>query len=129
MASPKAAAVDTTTAALIFILLFATASGSRDIAHAYNTQDPAAEASCPQDSIKFGVCGGLLDDLLHFAVGNPPSGPCCSVLEGLADFEAAICLCTAFQANVLGVNLDIPISLNLLMNYCGRNAPVDFQCA
>jgi len=66
--------------------------------------------------------------LLHLVVGTPPKTPCCSLIEGLVDLEAAICLCTAIKANVLGINLNVPVSLSLLLNYCGKNLPTDFQC-
>ncbi|KAL1559727.1 Lipid transfer protein EARLI 1 [Salvia divinorum] len=48
---------------------------------------------------------------------------------GLADLEAAVCLCTALKANVLGINLNVPVSLSLLVNYCGKKVPSGFQCA
>ncbi|XWS49088.1 hypothetical protein CRYUN_Cryun13aG0133600 [Craigia yunnanensis] len=51
------------------------------------------------------------------------------VLSGLVDLEAAVCLCTAIKANVLGINIDIPISLSLLINTCGKKLPSDFICA
>ncbi|KAB2626757.1 vegetative cell wall protein gp1-like [Pyrus ussuriensis x Pyrus communis] len=54
--------------------------------------------------------------------------PCCSLIGGLADLEAAVCLCTAIKANVLGINLDVPVSLGLLLNYCGKSVPKGFQC-
>jgi hypothetical protein len=54
---------------------------------------------------------------------------CCSILGGLADLEAAVCLCTAIKANVLGISLDIPVKLSLLVNYCGKNLPSGFICA
>uniref|UniRef100_M8BAC6 14 kDa proline-rich protein n=1 Tax=Aegilops tauschii TaxID=37682 RepID=M8BAC6_AEGTA len=63
---------------------------------------------------------------------EPPSGggdKCCSLLGGLADLEAAVCLCTALKANVLGIVLNIPVKLSLLLNYCGKTAPKGFQCA
>jgi len=66
--------------------------------------------------------------LLHLVVGTPPKTPCCSLIEGLVDLEAAICLCTAIKANVLGINLNVPVSLSLLLNYCGKNLPTDFHC-
>uniref|UniRef100_R7W4S5 14 kDa proline-rich protein n=1 Tax=Aegilops tauschii TaxID=37682 RepID=R7W4S5_AEGTA len=62
-------------------------------------------------------------------VGQPPAEPCCSILGGLADLEAAVCLCTAIKANVLGISLDIPVKLSLLVNYCGKNLPSGFICA
>ncbi|MBA0655916.1 hypothetical protein Goklo_008336 [Gossypium klotzschianum] len=52
--------------------------------------------------------------------GNAPS---CSKgypkARGLVDLEVAVCLCTAIKANVLEINLKIPVSLSLLLKYCG----------
>ncbi|KAK4593017.1 hypothetical protein RGQ29_017240 [Quercus rubra] len=86
-------------------------------------------ATCPKDTLKLGVCANLLNDLVHLVVGTPPKTPCCSLIQGLVDLEAAVCLCTAIKANVLGINLNVPLSLSLLLNYCGKNVPKSFQCA
>ncbi|KAM3685309.1 hypothetical protein ACJW31_11G108100 [Castanea mollissima] len=67
-------------------------------------------ATCPKDTLKLGVCANFL-------------------IQGLVDLEAAVCLCTAIKANVLGINLNVPLSLSLLLNYCGKNVPKGFQCA
>jgi hypothetical protein len=85
--------------------------------------------TCPNDTLKLGVCANLLNDLVHLVVGTPPKTPCCSLIQGLVDLEAAVCLCTAIKANVLGTNLNIPVSLSLLLNYCGKKLPSAFQCA
>ncbi|KAM5554814.1 14 kDa proline-rich protein DC2.15-like [Rosa sericea] len=90
---------------------------------------PAALATCPKDTLKLGVCANLLNDLVHLVVGTPPKTPCCSLIEGLVDLEAAVCLCTAIKANILGINLNVPVSLSLLLNYCGKGVPSGFQCA
>ncbi|KAL0326544.1 UNVERIFIED_CONTAM: proline-rich protein DC2.15 [Sesamum angustifolium] len=90
---------------------------------------PSSKAKCPKDTLKLGVCANLLNDLVHLVVGTPPKTPCCSLIGGLADLEAAVCLCTAIKANVLGINLNIPVSLSLLLNYCGKKVPSGFQCA
>ncbi|KAL2232988.1 14 kDa proline-rich protein DC2.15 [Sesamum indicum] len=87
------------------------------------------KAKCPKDTLKLGVCANLLNDLVHLVVGTPPKTPCCSLIGGLADLEAAVCLCTAIKANVLGINLNVPVSLSLLLNYCGKKVPSGFQCA
>ncbi|BFG21691.1 hypothetical protein CerSpe_079650 [Prunus speciosa] len=87
------------------------------------------KASCPIDTLKLGVCANLLNDLVHLVVGTPSKTPCCSLIAGLADVDAAVCLCTAIKANVLGINLNVPVSLSLLLNYCGKSVPTDFQCA
>nr|UNN46811.1 EARLI1 [Populus ussuriensis] len=84
---------------------------------------------CPKDALKLGVCADLLGSLLNVTVGTPPVEPCCSLIQGLLDLEAAVCLCTAIKANILGINLNIPVSLSLLLNVCGKKVPKDFQCA
>nr|GEV27005.1 hypothetical protein [Tanacetum cinerariifolium] len=59
-------------------------------------------------------------NLLFFAT---VSGGC------LVDIEAAVCLCTAIKANVLGINLNVPVSLSLLLNVCGKKVPSGFKKA
>ncbi|KAI3501090.1 hypothetical protein L1887_28948 [Cichorium endivia] len=87
------------------------------------------KATCPKDTLKLGVCANVLNDLVHLVVGTPAKTPCCTLLGGLVDLEAAVCLCTAIKANVLGINLNVPVSLSLLLNYCGKKVPKGFQCA
>ena len=89
---------------------------------------PSTKPTCPKDALKLGVCANLLNDLIHLVVGTPPNTPCCSLIGGLADLEAAVCLCTAIKANVLGINLNVPLSLSLLLNFCGKKVPSGFQC-
>ncbi|CAI8609627.1 unnamed protein product [Vicia faba] len=83
---------------------------------------------CPRDALKLGVCANVLNGLLNATLGQPPVTPCCSLLNGLVDLEAAVCLCTALRASILGINLNLPISLTLLLNVCSKQAPRDFQC-
>ncbi|XP_024993418.1 14 kDa proline-rich protein DC2.15-like isoform X2 [Cynara cardunculus var. scolymus] len=90
---------------------------------------PPKKATCPKDTLKLGVCADLLNDLVHLVVGTPPKTPCCTLIGGLADLEAAVCLCTAIKANILGINLNVPVSLSLLLNYCGKKVPSGFQCS
>ncbi|XP_010042382.2 14 kDa proline-rich protein DC2.15-like [Eucalyptus grandis] len=90
---------------------------------------PTAAASCPENALKLGVCLDLLGSLLNVTVGTPPKEPCCSLIQGLVDLEAAVCLCTAIRANVLGLHLDVPLSLSLLLNVCSKKVPPGFQCA
>ncbi|MED6208998.1 hypothetical protein PIB30_050297 [Stylosanthes scabra] len=85
-------------------------------------------AHCPRDALKLGVCANVLNGLLNVTLGQPPVTPCCTLLNGLVDLEAAACLCTALKANVLGINLNLPISLSLLLNVCSRKVPRGFQC-
>uniref|UniRef100_A0A0E0CPE5 Bifunctional inhibitor/plant lipid transfer protein/seed storage helical domain-containing protein n=1 Tax=Oryza meridionalis TaxID=40149 RepID=A0A0E0CPE5_9ORYZ len=89
---------------------------------------PSYYTKCPKNALKFAACADVLG-LVSAEVGQPPYEPCCGVLGGLADLEAAVCLCTAIKANVLGITLDIPVKLSLLVNYCGKNVPSGFICA
>ncbi|XP_076951939.1 14 kDa proline-rich protein DC2.15-like [Bidens hawaiensis] len=87
------------------------------------------KATCPKDTLKLGVCANLLGGLVGVEVGSPPVKPCCTLIQGLADLEATVCLCTAIKANVLGINLNVPVSLSLLLNVCGKKVPSGFKCA
>ncbi|KAJ0250243.1 Hydrophobic seed protein domain-containing protein [Hirschfeldia incana] len=90
---------------------------------------PTAPAiqTCPKDTVKLGVCVNALN-LLNVTLGAPPVKPCCSLINGLVDLEAAVCLCTALKASILGININLPINLSLLLNVCSRKAPRGFQC-
>nr|GMD80975.1 14 kDa proline-rich protein DC2.15-like [Ipomoea batatas] len=83
---------------------------------------------CPTDALKLGVCANVLNGLLNITLGNPLKKPCCSLIENLVDLEAAVCLCTAIKANILGINLNIPLSLSLLLNVCSKKVPKGFTC-
>ncbi|PKI41578.1 hypothetical protein CRG98_038089 [Punica granatum] len=95
----------------------------------HHPKQPPSQPTCPRDTLKLGFCADLLNSLVHLVVGTPPVTPCCSLIEGLADLEAAVCPCKAIKANALGINLNLPISLSLLLNTCGKNVPSGFQCA
>ncbi|CAL5198012.1 unnamed protein product [Lathyrus oleraceus] len=84
--------------------------------------------TCPRDTIKLGVCADILG-LINVQLGKPPKTPCCSLIDGLANLEAAVCLCTALKANVLGISLNLPINLSLILDYCGKGVPKEFVCA
>ena len=91
---------------------------------------PSSKGKCSKDTLKLKVCANLLNDLVHLVIGSDPAKtPCCSLIHGLADLDAAVCLCTAIKANLLGINLNVPLSLSLLLNNCGKYVPKDFQCA
>lgn len=81
---------------------------------------------CPKDTLKFGVCGSWLG-LVKEVIGTKPSEECCILLKGLADLEAALCLCTAIKANVLGaVKVKVHVAVSLLVNACGKKVPSGF---
>ncbi|KAF0922128.1 hypothetical protein E2562_024690 [Oryza meyeriana var. granulata] len=117
--------------ALNLVLFFTVASACGSKCPTPPTQTPPSPYygnKCPKNALKFAACADVLG-LVSAEVGQPPYEPCCSVLGGLADLEAAVCLCTAIKANVLGITLDIPVKLSLLVNYCGKNLPSGFLCA
>ncbi|KAL0016416.1 hypothetical protein SO802_003485 [Lithocarpus litseifolius] len=91
------------------------------------TYSPPPGASCPTDTLKLGVCVDLLG-LINLQLGTPPTSNCCALLTGLTNLEAALCLCTAIKANVLGINLNVPVSLSLLLSACQKTVPAGFKC-
>ncbi|PIA25593.1 hypothetical protein AQUCO_11000012v1 [Aquilegia coerulea] len=91
---------------------------------------PSKYGKCPRDALKLGVCANLLGGLVSAKVGSPPDTPCCTLIRGLIDLEAAVCLCTAIKANVLNIiHLDVGVSISLLLNTCGKTPPTGFICA
>jgi Hydrophobic seed protein len=94
----------------------------------YVPPSPKGGGKCPIDALKLGVCANVLNGLINIELGKPPKKPCCTLIENLLDLEAAICLCTALKGNILGINLNLPIDLSLLINYCGKKVPAGFQC-
>ncbi|MCD7458632.1 hypothetical protein HAX54_038782 [Datura stramonium] len=89
---------------------------------------PSSKGKCPKDTLKLKVCANLLNDLVHVVIGSSPAKTkCCSLIQGLSDLDVVVCLGTAIKANVLGINLNVPLSLNLLLN-CDKYAPKNFQC-
>ncbi|KAM0931681.1 hypothetical protein ACQ4PT_000186 [Festuca glaucescens] len=84
--------------------------------------------TCPIDTLKLGVCANVLN-LLKLHLGVPADEQCCPLLAGLADLDAAVCLCTAIRAKILGViNLNVTVDLVLLLNQCGKTCPPGFTC-
>ncbi|PIA53713.1 hypothetical protein AQUCO_00900357v1 [Aquilegia coerulea] len=89
----------------------------------------AAYGTCPRDALKLGVCANLLGGLVKVEVGTAPYHPCCTLIRGLVDLEAAVCLCTAIKVRVLDIiNLNVPLTISLLLNACGKRDPTGFQC-
>ncbi|VFQ97781.1 unnamed protein product [Cuscuta campestris] len=83
---------------------------------------------CPRDTLKLGACADLLGGLVSVEIGHAPTSPCCTFLEGLADAEAAACLCTALKGNVLGLNIQVPVALSALVSACQKTIPPSFKC-
>jgi hypothetical protein len=62
--------------------------------------------------------------LLKLRLGLPANEKCCPMLAGLADLDAAVCLCAAIKANVLGISFNVPVDLVLLLNQCRKTCPL-----
>ncbi|KAK1273133.1 hypothetical protein QJS04_geneDACA012397 [Acorus gramineus] len=136
MASSKAFA--TTALLLLFFTMVSATSCSPKPPHPKHIKPPHPKPikppvvvpkypTCPRDALKLGVCADLLG-LVNVVAGSQLNTPCCSLLAGLADLEAAACLCTAIKANVLGINLNVDVSLSVLLNACGCKPPAGFKC-
>ncbi|XP_024038377.1 36.4 kDa proline-rich protein [Citrus clementina] len=90
---------------------------------------PPKQQTCPIDALKLGACVDVLGGLIHIGLGDSAKEKCCPLLQGLADLDAAVCLCTAIRLKALNlINLLVPISLQVLVNDCGKYPPAGFQC-
>ncbi|MQM13581.1 hypothetical protein Taro_046510 [Colocasia esculenta] len=89
---------------------------------------PPGKHGCPIDTLKLDACVDILGGLVHIGIGPSASEACCPVLSGLADLDAAVCLCTTLRAKLLNIKLILPIALKLLVDSCGKHVPSDFQC-
>ncbi|KAM0903903.1 hypothetical protein ACQ4PT_018375 [Festuca glaucescens] len=64
-------------------------------------------SKCSVDALKLGVCAyvlGLGGELTNLLAGSRSTAsktkkPCCELIAGLVDLDAAVCLCTAIKAN------------------------------
>ncbi|CAH8386270.1 unnamed protein product [Eruca vesicaria subsp. sativa] len=119
---------------LLLVLLLLLLNLTFSFCHAVKQCPPpptkkSSTMKCPRDTLKFGVCGSWLG-LVHEVIGTPPSKECCSLVKGLADFEAAVCLCTTLKTTLLGVvaPVKLPVALSLLLNSCGKTLPQGFVC-
>ena len=83
---------------------------------------------CPIDALQLRVCANVLDGLLGVKIGVPEYDECCPLLRGVVDLDAAVCLCTAVRANVLGIGLNVAVDITRLLNHCGKKCPSGFTC-
>ncbi|VAI11262.1 unnamed protein product [Triticum turgidum subsp. durum] len=97
------------------------------MAAAHGCGSGGGSGTCSINTLKLKACANVLN-LLKLNLGVPASEDCCPLLSGLADLDAAVCLCTAINANVLGIKLNVPVDLVLLLNQCGKTCPADFTC-
>lgn len=87
-----------------------------------------SQPTCPIDTLKLGACVDLLGGLVHIGLGDPVVNQCCPILQGLAELEAAVCLCTTLKLKLLNLNVYVPIALQLLVT-CGKTPPSGYTCS
>ncbi|KAH0774367.1 hypothetical protein KY290_011504 [Solanum tuberosum] len=89
---------------------------------------PTTKATCPIDTLKLGACVDLLGGLVHIGLGDPAVNECCPILGGLAELEAAACLCTTLKVKLLNLKIYVPLALQLLVT-CGKSPPPGYTCS
>ncbi|KAE8652996.1 36.4 kDa proline-rich protein [Cucumis sativus] len=89
---------------------------------------PSGKETCPIDTLKLGGCVNLLGGLVHIGIGDPAANACCPIISGLAELEAAVCLCTTLKIKALDLNIYVPIALQLLIT-CGKTPPPGYTCS
>jgi hypothetical protein len=93
----------------------------------YVPPTPPASRTCPIDTLKLNACVDVLSGLIHLVIGQEARSKCCPLVQGIADLDAALCLCTSIRLRLLNINIYLPIALNLLIT-CGKHPPSGFQC-
>ncbi|XP_052210256.1 14 kDa proline-rich protein DC2.15-like [Diospyros lotus] len=89
------------------------------------TPAPSPAGGCPQ----LGVCVKLLDELVGIFVGKPPNNQCCSLIPGVLDLQAAVCLCAAIRVHALEIlHISVDLAVRLIVNHCGSTTPPGFRC-
>merc|ERR1711915_135014 len=83
--------------------------------------------SYPLDALEVGACVDLLGGLVHLGIGDPVVNQCCPLIQGVAELEAALCLCTTIRLKLLNVNVILPLALDLFVQ-CGVTPPPGFTC-
>ncbi|KAK9196448.1 hypothetical protein WN943_004576 [Citrus x changshan-huyou] len=83
----------------------------------------------PPPPPKLGACVDVLEGLIHTGLARNVKKKCCPLLYGLANLDAAICLCTAIRIKALNlIDILAPFSLHVLVTDCDKHPPVGFQC-
>ncbi|XP_006655834.1 36.4 kDa proline-rich protein-like [Oryza brachyantha] len=88
---------------------------------------PAPARTCPIDALKLNACVDVLGGLIHLVIGQKAKAKCCPLVQGVADLDAALCLCTTIRARLLNINIYLPVALELLIT-CGKHPPEGFKC-
>ncbi|XVE65058.1 hypothetical protein DITRI_Ditri07aG0151900 [Diplodiscus trichospermus] len=91
---------------------------------------PPPPPTCPRNNLNLTVCARVLG-MINVGInpGKNPSSQCCSLIRGLVDLDAAVCLCQALKLNVGGIiQINLNILLRILLNYCDKTVPPGYTC-
>jgi hypothetical protein len=77
---------------------------------AYSPSPSTPTGKCPVNTLKLLARVDALNDLVHAVIGTKANDTCCPLLSGVADLDAALCLCTTIKAKALSVSLMLPVS-------------------
>ncbi|XP_003572056.1 pEARLI1-like lipid transfer protein 3 [Brachypodium distachyon] len=81
----------------------------------------SSNGTCPVNTLRLAVCASVLN-LLRLNVGVPPEDElCCPRLGALVDLDAAVCLCLAIRASILGVVVNVNADIGRLLTFCGKD--------
>ncbi|KAI5599201.1 hypothetical protein BDE02_02G182700 [Populus trichocarpa] len=58
--------------------------------------------TCPRDTLKLQAYANVLT-LAKIYVGEKEKATCCSLIDGLVDLEATVCLCIRVGVDLLGI--------------------------
>ncbi|KAM3310837.1 hypothetical protein ACQJBY_031491 [Aegilops geniculata] len=77
---------------------------------------------CPTNALAdLKVCADVLV-LLKLKINVPANQQCCPMIGQLVKLDVAACLCAAIKFSVIGIPINLPLDIPLVLNYCGRNA-------
>ncbi|XP_058742362.1 lipid transfer protein EARLI 1-like [Vicia villosa] len=92
-------------------------------AQAPTVSPPSPPPKCPP----LQACVALLPFLGKIGVGIQQAQPCCSIIGGLVEADAVACVCEVVKANVVGININIPVKE--VLKVCEQNVPSFSQCS
>ncbi|CAH2042783.1 unnamed protein product [Thlaspi arvense] len=101
----------------LLFFAFVTSSSAQSVP----TPSPSPTCSINNLQVK-GLCA-------KFLLPGSSNLPCCSLISGLANIEAAACLCTSLKApHPITLNINATAPVNSVLRGCGKNSPPNFTC-
>ncbi|PIA55533.1 hypothetical protein AQUCO_00700081v1 [Aquilegia coerulea] len=82
-----------------------------------------ADPICSIDPPQLNVCADILG--IQLAI-TTHSHPCCTLIHGLSDLEASLCVCNALKANILGI--DLTLKVGIVFTTCQKTLPSGYTC-